>query len=88
MTPYYGKYVLAIDFKNLSEQAALLKKLAEPLSGSNKFLINGLLRMIDEIVLQEQSLDTSVKVVNSEIRRASQPSQEDATLKKLPCKEN
>lgn len=72
-----GRYVLHISFENLESQRTLLKQLAEPLGVRNKFLIKGLINMLDEIEWQEKNTNTSCqdRKVTLEIERASQPAQ-------------
>ena len=55
-----GVYSLRLNFNDLEAQRELLLQLSPPLSFRNKFLINGLIRLIDEIIHQEKTTDTSI----------------------------
>jgi hypothetical protein len=73
MTP--GSYKLYVDFQTLNSQRALLKQLEEPLTVRNKFLLRGIIKLLNDIEWQEANTDTSChqdKVVTLEIERASQ----------------
>jgi hypothetical protein len=55
-----GVYSLNLNFVDLEDQRELLRQLSPPLSFRNQFLMRGLIRLIDEIIHQEKTGDTSI----------------------------
>ena len=80
-----GRYYLDVDFGRLSEQKDLLRSLVKAL-GTNKHLLNGLIKLLEDIERQEATTDTSVKerVVKSSYVSAAQLALEEQSLKQQP----